>query len=117
MAFIFDANTETPETVARRRQVADALAARIFSNAPQNVGQGIASIGQALIARQMASEADEAAKAGRQSADAAFAPILGGGTTLSATPAAAPAAAPSAAPVAAPPRRDGFVASIAPAVE
>src|SRR3569833_1085675 len=96
-SYIFNGNTETPETVARRRQVADALAARIFGQAPQNVGSGIAAIGQALIARQMGQEADSAEAAGRQTANAAFAPIMGGGT-----PAAAPATPIAAAPAAAP---------------
>jgi hypothetical protein len=89
-SFIFNGNTDTPESVARRRQVADALAARIFGQAPQNVGSGIAAIGQALIARQMGQEADASEAAGRQGANAAFAPILGGGA--SPTPAAAPVA-------------------------
>jgi hypothetical protein len=89
-SFIFNGNTDTPESVARRRQVADALAARIFGQAPQNLGSGIAAIGQALIARQMGQEADASEAAGRQGANAAFAPILGGGA--SPTPAAAPVA-------------------------
>src|SRR3569833_2660587 len=80
-SYIFNGNTDTPESVARRRQVADALAAKIFGQAPQNLGSGIAAIGQALIARQMGQESDAAEAAGRQNANAAFAPIIGGGTT------------------------------------
>ncbi|MBR0913129.1 glycoside hydrolase family 73 protein [Bradyrhizobium japonicum] len=114
MAYIFDANTETPESITRRRAVADQLAARIFGQAPQNIGQGIASIGQALIARQMANEADASEKAGRASANEAFAPILGGvaGPSVATAP-AAPAAAPTAS---ASPGHDSFISSIAPAV-
>lgn len=89
-SFIFNGNTDTPESVARRRQVADALAAHIFGQAPQNLGSGIAAIGQALIARQMGQEADASEAAGRQGANAAFAPILGGGAAPSAVPAPAP---------------------------
>jgi hypothetical protein len=93
-SYIFNGNTDTPESVARRRQVADALAARIFGQAPQNLGSGIAAIGQALIARQMGQEADASEAAGRQNANAAFAPILGGGPAPTPVASAAPVSAP-----------------------
>lgn len=105
-SYIFNGNTDTPESVARRRQVADALAARIFGQAPQNLGSGIAAIGQALIARQMGQEADSAEAAGRQNANAAFAPILGGAVPAAAAPVA------SAAPVSAPGNAASAIASI-----
>jgi hypothetical protein len=69
LSYAFDTSQgETPDTVARRRQTADMLAARIFSQTPQNVGQGLNLIGQALIARQMQNEADAAQKAGQATA-------------------------------------------------
>ena len=69
LSYAFDPSQgETPDTVARRRQTADMLAARIFSNTPRNVGEGLNLIGQALIARQMQNEANDAQKAGQATA-------------------------------------------------
>jgi hypothetical protein len=66
LSYAFDANAgETPQTVQQKRQLADALAARIFGRAPQNVGEGLNAIGQALIARTMGQDADAAQKAGQ----------------------------------------------------
>lgn len=73
-SFIFGANQEakTPEELAKRRAVQDALAKAILGRTPQNMGEGIASIGQALAYRSMAGKNDAAEKAGRESADKAF---------------------------------------------
>lgn len=69
LSYAFDPSQgQTPETVARRRQTADLLAARMFSHTPQNVGEGLGLIGQALIARQMQNEAGDAQKAGMATA-------------------------------------------------
>lgn len=77
-SYIFDPSKgETPETVAHRRKLSDALAARIFGRAPQNAGEGLSAIGQAWIARTMLDEADAAQKAGRSSGDDAFSRITG----------------------------------------
>ncbi len=67
MALSFAIDTaagETPESVAKKREVAALMAARTFSKAPQNVGEGLNAIGQALIARTMMDNADAAQKAG-----------------------------------------------------
>jgi hypothetical protein len=65
MLYSFDPSKgETPETIARRRDMANLLAARMFSRAPQNVGEGINAIGQALALRGMERDADAAQKAG-----------------------------------------------------
>lgn len=103
---------ETPESIAKKREVANLLAARLFSRAPQNVGEGINAIGQALIARSMSGDADAAQKAG-----------LAGGSALGASlfPAAAPSPAPIASGVATPAGdttipagKDEFVNSVMP---
>lgn len=98
-SFIFDPSKgETPETVASRRRTADALAARIFGRTPQNVGEGLNSLGQAWIAASMRDEANDAQKAGQASATDAFSKIQG--LLTGGMPAAAPAAAATeAAPV------------------
>jgi len=95
LSFSFDASKgETPESVASRRKSADLLAARIFGRTPQNVGEGLNSIGQALIARQMLDEANAAQAAGSASGNDAYSQIVaslsGGGVTPSAPVATAP---------------------------
>lgn len=98
-SFIFDPTKgETPESIARQREVANLLAARLFSKAPQNVGEGINAIGQALIARSMQGDADAAQKAGMAGGQELYSGLFGGGA---ATPAAAPTA-PIASDVATP---------------
>ncbi|WP_431321678.1 hypothetical protein [Rhizobium sp. YTU87027] len=50
--FLFGGNTgETAESLARKRAVAEALLANANSSVPQSIGEGIASIGQALSGR------------------------------------------------------------------
>lgn len=92
MALSFAIDTaagETPESVAKKREIAGLMAARVFSRAPQNVGEGLNAIGQALIARTMMGDADAALQAG-----------LKGGRELysSAYPSSPSVAAPTAAP-------------------
>jgi hypothetical protein len=89
MALSFAIDTaagETPESVAKKREVAALMAARTFSKAPQNVGEGLNAIGQALIARTMMDNADAAQKAG-----------LAGGADLYRSVFGAPATTPSVA--------------------
>ncbi|KAB2725418.1 transglycosylase SLT domain-containing protein [Brucella intermedia] len=73
-SFIFGANQEakTPEELAKRRAVQDSLAKAILGRAPQNVGEGLSQMGQALAYRIMANKNNAAEKAGRESADQAF---------------------------------------------
>lgn len=58
---------ETPQTIAQRRQMSNLIAARMLGTAPKNVGEGLNTIGQALIARSMMGDADAAQKAGEAS--------------------------------------------------
>lgn len=70
VGFIFGGNTgETPETLKRKRSVAEALAART-STAPKNVGEGLSAIGNALIYRALMNKVDAGDAAGRASAEA-----------------------------------------------
>src|SRR5690349_20975235 len=83
---------ETPKSIAEKRRLSEALAARIFGRAPQNVGEGLNAIGQALIARSMLDEANAADRAGTAGANDAFSKITGlitGGSPI-AVPSAAP---------------------------
>lgn len=70
-SFIFGGNTgETPESLKRKRQIADAL---LRSNAmPQNVGQGIAAIGDALAGRYLDNKVTAAEDAGKADASKLF---------------------------------------------
>lgn len=73
-SFIFGAGQEakTPEELAKRRAVQDALAKAILGRTPQNVGEGLSQVGQALAFRMMRNQNDASEKAGRESADKAF---------------------------------------------
>jgi hypothetical protein len=73
VSFIFGGDTnETPESIKRKREIANALLA---SRAPRNVGEGISSIGDGIVAAVMNSRANKAEKSGMESANAAFAPL------------------------------------------
>lgn len=79
MAYIFDTSKgETPEVVAQRRKLSDALAARIFGRTPQNIGEGLSALGQAWIAGTMRDEADATQKAGQAAGNDAFNRAFGG---------------------------------------
>jgi len=82
VGYIFGGDTqETPESLKRKREIAAAMLAR--SSAPQNVGEGLNAIGNAIVYRGMMGDVAKGETAGRKSADEAFAPIaalLGGGS-------------------------------------
>ena len=97
--FIFGADDlpKTPQELARMRAMAEALAP---SRAPQNVGEGIASIGNAILYRALMKKADGAEAAGKEKANKAFSALMapsqfppapgsstGGSAAQSATPA------------------------------
>lgn len=90
MSYIIDTSKgETPEVIAQRRKLSDALAARIFGRTPQNVGEGLSALGQAWIAGSMRDEADAAQKAGQASGNDAFSKLFGaisGGAPSGAVP-------------------------------
>ena len=46
----------TPEELAKRRAVQDALARAALSRAPKNVGEGLSQMGQAIAYRIMANK-------------------------------------------------------------
>lgn len=71
VSFIFGGNTnETPETLAQKRRIAQALAAN--NGTPRNIGEGLSAIGNALVYRSMMGKADASEKAGRAGATKAF---------------------------------------------
>jgi hypothetical protein len=98
MAFIFNAQAgETPETIARKREIAEALAGSAMGRAPKDVGEGLHAVGQALAFRRMMSQIGKSEAAGRESASGAFGPImaaLGGGGAPSTPAASSQASAP-----------------------
>lgn len=83
---------ETPEALAKRRAVANALFAQ-NQRTPQNLGEGLHSIGRALMYRQMMGDVSAGEKAGQESAQAAFNPVLealmGGGSASRVAPGSA----------------------------
>ena len=74
--FIFGGNTgvASPKELKRLRALAEALAGP--ARAPQNVGEGLAAIGDALLYRSTMKKADAMEKEGEESANKAFSPIL-----------------------------------------
>ncbi|MCC0052139.1 MAG: hypothetical protein H6881_09705 [Rhodobiaceae bacterium] len=75
--FIFggDGMPKTPQELERMRAVARAMGR---NRTPQNVGEGIASIGDAILYRAMMSKADRAEKAGLDAANSSFADFAKG---------------------------------------
>lgn len=106
VSYLFGGDTgETPESIRRKREIANALVARDLGSSPKNVGEGLSAIGKALIYRQMMGKADAAEKTGASKADEAFNAIFGSGSDIPAPEAAAeidsttPDATASAAPI------------------
>jgi hypothetical protein len=81
LSFIFDTSkNETPESLARKRALAAAIMGNIGNRPARNAGEGIgnalASIGQGIQVNVLNRRADAAAKAGQDSANAAWNPLL-----------------------------------------
>jgi hypothetical protein len=84
--FIYGGTTgETPETIARKREMAMALVAN--QSTPRDIGEGLNAIGDALLARRMYKGAGRAEEAGR-----AGAPKFGFDPVMSALTRQSPAA-------------------------
>lgn len=104
---------ETPQELAALRAYADAMAGN--KRNPQNVGEGIASIGQALSAQMAYRAAAQAQQAGLQSATGAMTPIAAALSGPGAFPPApgTPGGDPGGAPVASAPQMDPASARVA----
>lgn len=95
-SFIFGEGQEakTPAQLARMRELADAMAAQ-NGRAPQNVGEGLQSIGNAILYRSLMGKVGAGEKAGQNRASAAFNNIAGAMAGQSAFPTAPGSAKPS----------------------
>lgn len=104
---------ETPQELAALRAYADAMAGN--KRNPQNVGEGIASIGQALSAQMAYRAAAQAQQAGLQSATGAMTPIAAALSGPGAFPPApgTPGGDPGGVPVASAPQTDPASARVA----
>ena len=101
-SFIFGGNTGlTPEALAKRRKIADAIAMQSLQT-PKNVGEGLSAIGQAILARTMQNKIDRGEAAGREQSSKSFAGVadLLGGTSAPAFPASVAAGGSPTAPAA-----------------
>lgn len=75
VGFIFGGDTgETPESLKRKREIARALLTA--QRAPRNVGEGLNSLGDGIVAAVLNHRADSAEQQGMASAQEAFSPIL-----------------------------------------
>ena len=76
VSFIFGGENmpKTPQELARLRQMAEALSPS--RRVPQNVGEGLSAIGQAIASRIIAGRADRAERAGVDAANSAFAGLF-----------------------------------------
>jgi hypothetical protein len=78
MAFIFGGNTgETPESLKRKRSIAEALAVKT-SSAPRNVGEGLNALGNALIYRALMGKVAAGEAEGKKALEADRAAFMGG---------------------------------------
>ncbi|EHH07556.1 hypothetical protein ATCR1_06806 [Agrobacterium tumefaciens CCNWGS0286] len=78
MAFIFGGKTgETPETLRRKRSLAEALAVKT-SSAPRNVGEGLNAVGNALIYRALMGKIDAGEADGKKALEVDRAAFMGG---------------------------------------
>lgn len=72
-SFIYGGNTGMSyEEMQRQRELAQALAGRVGSAAPSNIGEGLSAIGAALASRKYRKRATEAEAAGRAQAAEQF---------------------------------------------
>lgn len=75
-SFIFGGDTgETPQSIARKREIAEMLAAT--RGTPQNVGEGLSAMGNAIAYRMMTNRANKAEATGREYGNNAFNSIIG----------------------------------------
>ncbi len=78
MAFIFGGKIgEAPETLRRKRSLAEALAVKT-SSAPRNVGEGLNAVGNALIYRALMGKIDAGEADGKKALEVDRAAFMGG---------------------------------------
>lgn len=96
-SFIFGEGQEakTPAQLARMRELAEAMAAQ-NGRAPQNIGEGLQSIGNAILYRSLMGKVGAGEKAGQTKASAAMNNIAGALAGQNAFPTAPGSSAPSA---------------------
>lgn len=83
--YIFGGNTgETPESLARKQEIRDAIAARVLGNQPTTALGGIGSIIAGLGMGYGRWKDNQAEKAGRKSADSLFSSLFSGNQTSTA---------------------------------
>jgi hypothetical protein len=76
LQFIYGGDTgETPESLRRKRAVAEALAQQGLSQTPRNVGESIAAVGNALAFRLMMDKLEGAERVGQSSWQPDWAPV------------------------------------------
>lgn len=86
--FIFGGETgETPESIKRKREIAEALMAY---NQPKNAGEGIGAVARGLAAGITNMRANRAEKAGKSAATEALAKLFGGGAASATAPGSTP---------------------------
>jgi len=83
LTFAFNPDTDTPETVEKRRRLAQAILSS--GRAPSNVGEGLYALSNGILAAILGGQADKAEAAGRAGANEAW----GAAFNFPAAPAAA----------------------------
>lgn len=97
MPFIFDTSKgETPQSIARQRELAAQIMGQIGQRPARNVGEGwgnaLASVGHGITANVMGRRANTAEREGTAGANSMFDSIVSGLTTGQPIPASSPAA-------------------------
>ncbi|MBN7755493.1 hypothetical protein JYP46_01535 [Nitratireductor aquimarinus] len=76
LLFAFDPSKESPESVKKKRAIAEAILAT--NRAPRTIGEGLNALGDGIVANVMNRRASEAEGMGQQSAQKAIAALIAG---------------------------------------
>lgn len=76
LLFAFDPSKESPESVKKKRAIAQAILAT--NRAPRTIGEGLNALGDGIVANVMNRRASEAEGMGQQSAQKAIAALIAG---------------------------------------
>jgi hypothetical protein len=79
VGFLFSGDTqETAESLKRKRAIAEALMENAVNDVPQNIGEGLSAVGQALAGRILTNRLEKKEKEGRAAATGLFNKAIAG---------------------------------------
>jgi flagellum-specific peptidoglycan hydrolase FlgJ len=73
LLFAFDPKKgESPQSVAKKRQLAEAIMGRSLSQTPRNIGEGLSAVGNAILVRKLMGQSESAEGQGQSAASKVF---------------------------------------------